>query len=126
MLNPFCRIFFQETVSIFLENLTDEELKKESKTEGKNDTLSVIINALKCLASRDPKLESKIKDLEMFRLKTILRFLFISCIFVYSTEPVFFAPTTLLNQYSPPYPLYLFIVVCLFMFILASTVFFRL
>jgi len=60
-------------VSQFMENLTDDELKKESKTESKNDTLSGIINALKCLASRVPKQEEKIKNLEMFRLKIILR-----------------------------------------------------
>jgi len=56
-----------------MENLTDEELKKESKTEAKNDMLSGIINALKFLASRVPKQEEKIKTLEMFRLKIILR-----------------------------------------------------
>lgn len=57
-----------------MENLTDDELKKESKTEAKNDTLSGIINALKFLASRIPKQDDKIKALEMFRLKIILRF----------------------------------------------------
>ena len=57
-----------------MENLTDEELKKESKTESKNDTLSGIINALKCLASRVPKQDEKIKNLELFRLKIILRY----------------------------------------------------
>jgi len=56
-----------------MENLTDDELKKESKTESKNDTLSGIISALKCLASRVPKQEEKIKNLELFRLKIILR-----------------------------------------------------
>jgi len=56
-----------------MENLTDDELKKESKTESKNDMLSGIINALKCLASRVPKQEEKIKNLELFRLKIILR-----------------------------------------------------
>lgn len=58
-----------------MENLTDDELKKESKTEAKNDTLSGIINALKFLASRVPKQDDKIKALEMFRLKIILRFM---------------------------------------------------
>lgn len=61
-------------MSAFMENLTDEELKKESKTEAKNDTLSGIINALKSLASRVPKQDDKIRSLEMFRLKIILRY----------------------------------------------------
>jgi len=64
---------WQDIVSQFMENLTDDELKKESKTESKNDTLSGIINALKCLASRVPKQDEKIKSLELFRLKIILR-----------------------------------------------------
>ena len=33
----------------FLENLTDEELKKEAKNEAKNDALSMIIKSLKNL-----------------------------------------------------------------------------
>ena len=72
---PLCIIFSasQEVVSAFMENLSDEELKKESKAESKNDTLSGIINALKCLASRVPKQEEKIRNLELFRLKIILR-----------------------------------------------------
>ena len=57
----------------FLENLTDDELKKESKTEAKNDALSGIIKSLKCLVSRVSSPEEKIKYLEIFRLKMILR-----------------------------------------------------
>ena len=57
----------------FLNGLTDEELKKESKTEAKNDALSGIIRALKCLVSRIPTQEDTIKSLEIFRLKVILR-----------------------------------------------------
>lgn len=63
-----------------MENLTDDELKKESKTESKNDMLSGIINALKCLASRVPKQEEKIKNLELFRLKIILRLWWSLCL----------------------------------------------
>ncbi|KAK3543073.1 hypothetical protein QTP70_010537 [Hemibagrus guttatus] len=43
-----------EMVPQFLENLTDEELKKEAKNEAKNDALSMIIKSLKNLASRVP------------------------------------------------------------------------
>ena len=71
-------LLWQDIVSQFMENLTDDELKKESKTESKNDTLSGIINALKCLASRVPKQDEKIKSLELFRLKIILRWLTVS------------------------------------------------
>ena len=62
-----------EIVPQFLEYLTDEELKKEAKNETKNDALSVIIKSLKNLASRIPGQEETVKNLEIFRLKMILR-----------------------------------------------------
>ncbi|KAJ8379215.1 hypothetical protein AAFF_G00223270 [Aldrovandia affinis] len=67
-----------EMVPQFLENLTDEELKKEAKNEAKNDALSMIIKSLKNLASRVPGQEETVKKLEIFRLKMILRLLQIS------------------------------------------------
>ncbi|XP_017336947.1 probable ubiquitin carboxyl-terminal hydrolase FAF-X isoform X3 [Ictalurus punctatus] len=67
-----------EMVPQFLENLTDEELKKEAKNEAKNDALSMIIKSLKNLASRLPGQEETVKNLEIFRLKMILRLLQIS------------------------------------------------
>lgn len=67
-----------EIVPRFLENLTDEELKKEAKNENKNDALSMIIKSLKNLASRISGQEETVKNLEIFRLKMILRLLQIS------------------------------------------------
>uniref|UniRef100_A0A674GU11 ubiquitinyl hydrolase 1 n=1 Tax=Taeniopygia guttata TaxID=59729 RepID=A0A674GU11_TAEGU len=67
-----------EMVPQFLENLTDDELKKEAKNEAKNDALSMIIKSLKNLASRVPGQEETVKNLEIFRLKMILRLLQIS------------------------------------------------
>ena len=67
-----------EAVPNFLENLTDEELKKESKNESKNDTISAIVKSLKNLLSIVPDQEEKIKSLEIFRLKMLLRQLQIS------------------------------------------------
>ena len=67
-----------EAVPNFLENLTDEELKKEAKNESKNDTISAIVKSLKNLASLVPGMEEKVKSLEMFRLKMLLRQLQIS------------------------------------------------
>ena len=67
-----------EAVPKFLENLTDEELKKEAKNESKNDTISAIVKSLKSLASLVPGQEENIKSLEMFRLKMLLRQLQIS------------------------------------------------
>ncbi|KAK3574940.1 hypothetical protein QTP86_019804 [Hemibagrus guttatus] len=67
-----------ELVPKFLEKLTDEELKKEAKNEAKNDALSMIIKSLKNLASRLPGQEETVKNLEIFRLKMILRLLQIS------------------------------------------------
>lgn len=67
-----------EAVPKFLENLTDEELKKESKNESKNDTISAIVKSLKNLLSLVPDQEENIKSLEIFRLKMLLRQLQIS------------------------------------------------
>ncbi|XP_062941292.1 probable ubiquitin carboxyl-terminal hydrolase FAF-X isoform X3 [Cynocephalus volans] len=67
-----------EIVPQLLENLTDEELKKEAKSEAKNDALSVITKSLRNLASRIPGQEETMKNLEIFRLKMILRLLQIS------------------------------------------------
>lgn len=62
-----------EIVPSFLDNLTDEELKKEAKNETKNDALSGIVKALKCLAAKVPNQDTTVKSLETFRLKMILR-----------------------------------------------------
>ncbi|XP_068731970.1 ubiquitin carboxyl-terminal hydrolase 9X-like isoform X1 [Montipora capricornis] len=62
----------------FLENLTDDELKKEAKNEAKNDAFSSIIKALKNLALRLTSREDIAKQLEIFKLKMILRLLQIS------------------------------------------------
>ena len=67
-----------EAVPKFLENLTDEELKKESKNESKNDSISAIVKSLKNLLSLVPGREEDVKTLEMFRLKMLLRQLQIS------------------------------------------------
>ncbi|XP_077845905.1 ubiquitin carboxyl-terminal hydrolase 9Y isoform X2 [Macaca mulatta] len=67
-----------EIVPHLLENLTDEELKKEAKNEAKNDALSMIIKSLKNLASRISGQDETIQNLEIFRLKMILRLLQIS------------------------------------------------
>uniref|UniRef100_W5L1R3 ubiquitinyl hydrolase 1 n=1 Tax=Astyanax mexicanus TaxID=7994 RepID=W5L1R3_ASTMX len=57
-----------EMVPQFLENLTDEELKKEAKNEAKNDALSMIIKSLKNLASRVPAMLSDLKHKKLFKL----------------------------------------------------------
>ncbi|XP_012278998.1 probable ubiquitin carboxyl-terminal hydrolase FAF-X [Orussus abietinus] len=67
-----------EMVPVILDNLTDDELKKEAKNESKNDAISAIIKAIKCLVSRVPHQEEMIKNLEILRLKMILRLLQIS------------------------------------------------
>lgn len=63
-----------DSVPAHLGQLTDEELKKGVKSEVKNEALSNIVKALKYLAYRIPNQEEKIKNLEMFRLKMILRY----------------------------------------------------
>jgi ubiquitin carboxyl-terminal hydrolase 9/24 len=67
-----------EAVPKFLENLSDDELKKEAKNESKNDSLSAIVKSLKSLASTIPSQEENVRQLELFRLKMILRQLQIS------------------------------------------------
>lgn len=61
-----------------LDNLSDEELKREAKPEGRSDSINGIVKAARCLASRLNNQDSLIKELEMFRLKMILRLLKIS------------------------------------------------
>lgn len=61
-----------------LENLTDDELKREAKLEGKNDIINGIVKYSRLLISHTPNSENLIKDLEMCRLKIILRILQIS------------------------------------------------
>uniref|UniRef100_A0A146LHV0 ubiquitinyl hydrolase 1 n=3 Tax=Lygus hesperus TaxID=30085 RepID=A0A146LHV0_LYGHE len=67
-----------ERVPQYLDNLTDDELKKEAKNESKNDAISSIIKSAKCLVSRVTGQEETVKQLEIFRLKMILRLLQIS------------------------------------------------
>jgi len=55
-----------------LENLTDDDLKKETT---KSDIISSIIKCLKCLHSRISDSEELIRGLELFRLRMILRML---------------------------------------------------
>jgi ubiquitin carboxyl-terminal hydrolase 9/24 len=64
-----------EMVPKFLESLTDEEIKKECKSESKNDSISAVIRWLKLLATRVQNQEDLCKNLEILRLKTILRIL---------------------------------------------------
>jgi hypothetical protein len=62
-----------EIVPKFFENLTDEDIKKECKSESKNDSISTVIKWLKLLATRIQNQENLCKNLEILRLKTILR-----------------------------------------------------
>ena len=57
-----------EGVPMFLETLSDDDLKKEVKSgEAKNDGLSAIVKSLKCIASALPNQEETVRQLEMFR-----------------------------------------------------------
>lgn len=55
-----------------LENLSDDELKKET---AKSDIISSIIKCLKSLQGRSSESEELMKALELFRLRMILRML---------------------------------------------------
>lgn len=67
-----------EFILIKLENMSDIELKREAKLEGKNDTINGIVKAVRCLIDRVPNHESLHKAFEMCRLKIFLRVLQIS------------------------------------------------
>ncbi|XP_066928951.1 ubiquitin carboxyl-terminal hydrolase 9X-like [Clytia hemisphaerica] len=62
----------------FLDSLTDEVLKKESKTESKNEAISIIIKSMKAIMSRLPGQDEFCKELEKLRLQMILRLLQVS------------------------------------------------
>lgn len=61
-----------------LNNLSDEDLKRDAKLEGKNDFINSIIKSSRLLIGRSAGAENLIKELEMCRLKVILRVLQIS------------------------------------------------
>lgn len=63
----------KEKIPSILDVLTDDELKKETKNEGKNDAISSIVKACKQLAIKVSKQDELIKQLEIFRLKMLLR-----------------------------------------------------
>ena len=59
----------QDKIITFLDELSDDALKKETTTEAKSDTFSSIMKSLRHLCRRVPARE----DIESFRLKMILR-----------------------------------------------------
>ncbi|XP_059219639.1 probable ubiquitin carboxyl-terminal hydrolase FAF isoform X3 [Stomoxys calcitrans] len=61
-----------------LDSFSDEELKREAKPEGRNDYINGIVKSARYLASRLAGQEELIRNLEMFRLKMILRLLQVS------------------------------------------------
>ena len=67
-----------EEAAKFLESLSDSELKKESKSENKNDQITGIIKGLKNLATRLDEPKRHLEQLEILRLKNILKLLKIS------------------------------------------------
>ncbi|XP_050076338.1 probable ubiquitin carboxyl-terminal hydrolase FAF [Anopheles maculipalpis] len=70
---PGCRF-----VLSVLESLSDAELKREVVFEGKNDFITGIVKFARALLTRVPGQESLLNELEMARLKIILRVLQIS------------------------------------------------
>uniref|UniRef100_A0A182W8G5 USP domain-containing protein n=1 Tax=Anopheles minimus TaxID=112268 RepID=A0A182W8G5_9DIPT len=70
---PGCRF-----VLTVLEGLSDVELKREVVFEGKNDFITGIVKFARALLTRVPGQESLLNELEMARLKIILRVLQIS------------------------------------------------
>lgn len=67
-----------EVVLGLMDGLSDEDLKREAKPEGRSDSINGIVKSARALASRLPNQENLIKELEMFRLKMILRLLKVS------------------------------------------------
>lgn len=67
-----------EVVLELLSNLSDDVLKREAKPDGRSDCINGIVKSARLLASRLPNQENVIRELEMFRLKMILRLLQVS------------------------------------------------
>lgn len=92
LLRPFgqCHEFYtQQTIDEYfqplwepliqvLNNLSDDELKRDAKLEGKNDFINCIIKSSRLLIRRCAGAENLVNELEMSRLKIILRVLQIS------------------------------------------------
>lgn len=67
-----------DVVLDILESLSDDELKREAKFEGKNDIINGIVKYARALINHVPNQENLLRTLEMCRLKIILRVLQIS------------------------------------------------
>lgn len=73
--------FFQpiwEPLIEILNNLSDDELKRDAKLDGKNDLVNGIMKSCRLLINRGTNVENLMKDLELCRLRIILRVLQIS------------------------------------------------
>lgn len=62
-----------DSVLEVLKNLTDEDLKKETKSESKSDNLTSVVKSLKVLYQHVPERRCMLEEIESFRLKMILR-----------------------------------------------------
>lgn len=67
-----------EFILNLLQNLSDEELKREIKPDNKNDVVNGIVRCARVLIERIPNQEQLHRQFEMCRLKIILRILQIS------------------------------------------------
>lgn len=67
-----------EVVLNLMDGLSDEDLKREAKPEGRSDSINGIVKAARALASRLENQDHLIRELEMFRLKMVLRLLKVS------------------------------------------------
>ncbi|XP_058466294.1 probable ubiquitin carboxyl-terminal hydrolase FAF isoform X4 [Malaya genurostris] len=67
-----------DVVLEILQTLSDDELKREAKFEGKNDTITGIVKYARALINRVPNQEDLLRTFEMCRLGIILRVLQIS------------------------------------------------
>jgi len=76
-IDKYFQPLWEPLLDIF-ENLTDDELKRDAKLEGKNDVVNGIIRHAKVLMGHSHNAETLVKELEMSRLKIILRILQIS------------------------------------------------
>lgn len=61
-----------------MDALTDDDLKREAKPEGRSDSINGIVRSARALAGRLGGQDALIRELEMFRLKMVLRLLKVS------------------------------------------------
>lgn len=69
----FTNSFFQRIAHRYMQNITDEELKRETKGDARESSPMELVRFLRNLSTRLPGQDNMVRELELLRLKVILR-----------------------------------------------------